>query len=135
MLRSLFGLTALFCVCAITLAADDKKDSKDVKADHKTKATITKVDPKAGTVTVKMKDKDGKDVEKTFKLTEDIRYFDSTGKAAAIDVFKSGNDVLVIEREGKLREMHQNAGDKDRTKTPADNTKDKSSTEKKPEKK
>ena len=68
------------------------------------------MDAKAGTVTVKMKDpdsKDGKEVEKTFKLTGEIRYFDSTGKAIAIDEFQSGNDVLVLEAEGKLKELRK----------------------------
>jgi len=69
-------------------------------------ATITKVDPKNGTVTVRMKDQSGKETEKTFTLTRDIRYFDSTGKAAAIDVFRSGDDILIIEAEGRLQEMH-----------------------------
>lgn len=97
-------LTAFLSFCAAGLAS---ADDKNAKADEH-KATIAKVDAKAGTVTVKMKDKDGKDVERTFKLTEDIRYFDSTGKAARIDVFESGNEVLVIEREGRLRELHRN---------------------------
>lgn len=65
------------------------------------------MDAKAGTVTLKMKDKDGKDVEKTFKLAEDIRYLDSTGRVAAIDVFQSGNEVLIVEQEGKLKEMRK----------------------------
>ena len=52
-----------------------------------------------------MKDKDGKDVERTFTLAEDARYFDSTGKVAALDVFRSGNEVLVIEEQGKLKQI------------------------------
>ncbi len=70
-------------------------------------ATITKVDAKNGTVTVKMKDKTGKETEKTFKLEGDIRYFDSTGKAVAIDFFRSGDYVLVVEAEGNLKELHK----------------------------
>jgi hypothetical protein len=115
MLRVVFGPFAILWLCAaVMLTADaqttkDTKNGKDIK-DEKCKCTITKVDAKAGTITVKMKDKDGKgskDVEKTFKLTEDIHYFDSTGKAVSIDVFESGNLVLVVEREGKLKEMHK----------------------------
>jgi uncharacterized protein (TIGR03067 family) len=106
MLHRVLSLLAILGVCAASLAAaDDKKDTK--KGDAPAKATITKVDAKAGTITVKMKGKDGKEVETTFKLTEDIRYFDSTGKAVAIDVFQAGNDVLVIEAEGKLKEVHK----------------------------
>jgi uncharacterized protein (TIGR03067 family) len=104
MLRYSLSLAALLGLCVASLAIADDKNAKG--DEHK--ATITKVDAKAGTVTVKMKDKDGKDVERTFKLTEDIRYFDSTGKAVRIDVFESGNDVLVLEREGQLKQLRQN---------------------------
>ncbi|HVS38341.1 MAG TPA: hypothetical protein VMS17_22475 [Gemmataceae bacterium] len=75
-------------------------------------ATITNVDAKKGTITVKMKDKDGKDVEKMFALTEDARFFDSTGKVAALDVFRSGNDVLIVEEEGKLKQIQQKGPEK-----------------------
>ena len=75
-------------------------------------ATITKVDAKNGTVTVQMKDKDGKEVQRTFTLTEDARYFDSTGKVAALDVFRSGNDVLVVEEQGKLKQLKQKPAEK-----------------------
>lgn len=44
--------------------------------------TITKVDAKEGTVTVKMMDKEGKEVEKTFQLMEDVEYIDTTGRLA-----------------------------------------------------
>jgi hypothetical protein len=66
------------------------------------RATITKVDAKAGTVTVKMRDQSGKAVEKTFRLTEDAEYIDSTGRVATLDVFRSGDQVLIVEREGQL---------------------------------
>ena len=53
-------------------------------------------------------------MEKTFKLAEDIRYMDSTGKVAAVDVFTSGDYVLIVEREGKIHEMkkHDRKGGK-----------------------
>jgi putative membrane protein len=86
--------------------AKQKTDAKE-KADKGQKATITKVDAKNGTITVQMKDKNGKETEKIFKLTGDIRYFDSTGKVVAIDLFRSGDDVLVVEAEGNLKEMHK----------------------------
>jgi hypothetical protein len=72
-------------------------------------ATITSVDAKKGTITVKMKDKNGKDVEKTFYLTEDAEYIDSTGAVATVDVFQSGDDVLIIEADGKIKEMKKGA--------------------------
>lgn len=117
----------LLCAMAVlglglgmTTAADDKKadDKKaaDKKADNKkpaAQATITKIDPKNHTVTVKMKGKDGKETEKEFKLTEEVRYLDSTGRVAAADVFRSGDYVLVVEEEGRLKEMKQDKkGDK-----------------------
>ena len=77
------------------------------KTGHKHEATITKVDSKNGTVTVQMKDKNGKEVEKVFTLTGESRYLDSTGREAAMDVFQSGNEVLVVEEEGKLVQMQQ----------------------------
>jgi uncharacterized protein (TIGR03067 family) len=103
MLRHLFALAVILGLCAASLTIADDKNAKG----NEQKATITRVDAKAGTITVRMKDKDGKEAEKTFKLTEDIRYIDSTGKVVAIDVFQAGNDVLVFEAEGKLKELHK----------------------------
>jgi hypothetical protein len=86
---------------------DNKKDGGKGKGNR---ATITKVDAKNHTLTVKMKGKDGKEMERTFKLTEEVRYADSTGKVIAADVFKSGDYVLVVEEEGKLKEVRQSKG-------------------------
>lgn len=69
------------CLCAVTawllaagsLLAADAKDQKDRTGKKGDKATITKVDRQKGTVTVRMKDKNGKDVERTFKLTGEVR--------------------------------------------------------------
>jgi uncharacterized protein YigE (DUF2233 family) len=88
-------------------AGDDivlsQKDGKVTEIKENDEATITKVDPKAGTVTLKMKDKDGKDVEKVFQLEEDAEYLDSTGRVARLDIFRSGDEVLVIEGEGRIK--------------------------------
>ena len=102
-LAALLGLTLSLGAAP----AEDKKtgDKKDAGKGHE--ATITKIDAKNNTLTVKMKDKDGKDTEKTFKLTETVRYLDSTGKVVAVDVFKSGDYVLVLEADGQLKEVHQ----------------------------
>lgn len=67
--------------------------------------TITKVDARRGTVTVKMEDKRGMEVEKLFQLTEDVEYLDSTGRVATLDVFECGDEVLIIEMEGKIKEL------------------------------
>ena len=104
MVRASLCSVALLAVFTFAVRAEEKKDTKQAKA------TITKVDTKSGTVTVKMKDKEGKDIEKTFKLAEDIVYLDSTGKAARIDLFRTGDEVLVVEQEGKLKQLKK--GDK-----------------------
>jgi putative membrane protein len=67
-------------------------------------AKITKLDAKSGTVIVKMQT-DGKEVEKTFKLAENIEYMDSTGKVADTEIFTSGDLVLIVEREGKITKL------------------------------
>jgi hypothetical protein len=98
---------AVLSIGVACLLAAENKDKKNTQADKGAKATITKVDPKNETVTVKMTDKEGKEHERTFKLTGDVRYFDSTGKVVAIDWFRSGDYVLVVEEEGRLKELHQ----------------------------
>ncbi|HLW65561.1 MAG TPA: hypothetical protein VKS79_09605 [Gemmataceae bacterium] len=118
MLRASFcSLAVLFVFTLGAVRADDTKNSKDKK---ETKATITKVDPKAGTITVKMKDKEGKETERTFKLESEVQMFDDNGKAiraADISVFRSGEYVLFVEREGKIPEIHKDRnGNKDQKK-------------------
>jgi hypothetical protein len=108
MLRASFcSLAVLFVFTLGAVRADDTKDSTDKK---ETKATITKIDSKNGTITVKMKDKEGKETERTFKLETEVQMFDDNGKsirAADIGIFRSGEYVLVVEREGKIPEIHK----------------------------
>jgi len=99
------SLAALALSLGSAAADDTKKGTKDDTHKKPAKATITKIDPKAHSVTVKMKGKDGKDTEKVFKLTEEVRYMDSTGRVAAADIFQNGDDVLVLEEEGHLKEI------------------------------
>jgi uncharacterized protein YigE (DUF2233 family) len=87
----------------VVLAEKDGKITELRKAPST--ATITHIDPQKGTIEVKMRDNDGKDVEKTFHLTEDAEYYDSTGNVAVMDVFRSGDQVLIVESEGKIKEM------------------------------
>jgi hypothetical protein len=68
-------------------------------------AKITKVDKKTGDITVKMTDKDGREVEKTFRLVEETDYADSTGRIAELDIFQSGDDILFVEADGKITAM------------------------------
>jgi Ni/Co efflux regulator RcnB len=113
MIRSLLSCALVVSVVALATAQnqnnnpvqDKTQKPSTVKNGHE--ATITKVDAKNHAVTVKMKDKDGKDVEKTFKLAETVEYLDSTGKAAALDIFKSGDMVLIVEAEGQLKAIHK----------------------------
>jgi hypothetical protein len=95
-------------------AGDDivlsQKDGKVTEIKENDEATITKVDPQAGTVTLKTKDKDGKDVEKVFRLEEDAEYLDSTGRVARLDIFRSGDEVLVIEGEGRIKGLKKSSG-------------------------
>ena len=101
-LSALLGLALCFGVAI----ADDKKPDDKKKADKGMPAKITKIDAKGNSLEVTMKGKDGKTTEKTFKLTETVRYMDSTGKVVAIDVFKNGDDVIVLEADGELKEVH-----------------------------
>ncbi len=109
MLRAMLCSAAVLALCVGGAFAQATKDTKDTNKDkNKGKhahATITKVDAKNHTITVRMKNKEGKEETRTFKLTEDIQYLDSTGRVAAVDVFRSGDEVLVIEEEGRLKEV------------------------------
>jgi hypothetical protein len=107
MLRAMLCSAAALALCvggAFAQATKDTKDTNKNKGKH-AHATITKVDAKNHTITVRLKNKEGKEETRTFKLTEDIRYLDSTGRVAAVDVFRSGDEVLVIEEEGRLKEV------------------------------
>ena len=82
-----------------------EKDGKVTELRKEAEAKITKVDRKAGTITVQMTDENGKNVEKTFRLVEDSEYIDSTGRVAVLDVFQSGDDILLIEGDGRIKSM------------------------------
>ena len=110
-------------------AGDDvcvtEKDDKVTELKKHAEAKITKVDKKTGDITVKMTEKDGKEVEKTFRLVEETDYADSTGRIAELDIFQSGDDILFVEADGKITAMKK-ADTKDQAKTA------KADTEKKP---
>jgi len=101
MFRSILCSLVMLGVCACFVVADDAKVKTDKNAKE---AKITKVDAKKGTVTVKLQI-EGKEVEKTFKLAENIEYMDSTGKVATVDIFTSGDMVLVVEHDGMITKM------------------------------
>ena len=96
----------------VKITEKDGKISELKECKEHAQATITKVDAKKGTVTVATKDEKGKKVEKTFYLTEDVEYIDSTGEVATIDVFQSGDEVLIIESDGKIEELNKDPKEK-----------------------
>src|SRR5262249_38138880 len=92
-LRALTCTLALaFLMSGLCLAGGQKAQDKDKNTGQEQKATITKLDAKNHSITLKMRDRSGKEAERNFKLTEDIQYVDSTGKVATVDVFRSGDD-------------------------------------------
>jgi hypothetical protein len=118
MLRAFLGLAVALVLSVGLLAADDKaQQDKNKNKEGRQKATITKVDPTNRTVTLRMTDKSGKTTERTFKLTEEVRMLDSSGRVAAVDIFQSGDEVLVIEAEGRLKEMKKHDQNKRNEKT------------------
>ncbi len=108
----LFALPAFVLVAGSLLAADEK-EKKGKDGTKPVSATITKVDAKKGEITVKFADPQGKTQEKTYQLTKDVQILDETGRVVTLDVFQAGNDALVIEGEGKLKELRQ-VGNQDR---------------------
>ena len=105
MSRSLLaGLVVLILLVGNLRAAQDKKQPQKDFPKH-TRVTITKVDAKKGQITVKYTGDEGKEVHKTFTLTRDVKIFDETGRIAAIDVFESGDEALILAAQGQLKEL------------------------------
>jgi uncharacterized protein YigE (DUF2233 family) len=128
MLRLSVGSVAILALLVGGLLAADNK-ANPAKTEHNAKgekAKIVNVNPKANTVTLEMKNKEGKEVKRTFHLTEDVRMIDeSTGRAAALDVFRSGDEVLVMEAQGKLKELHRHPHSEKGTTSSKENNKKK----------
>lgn len=103
MIRSILCSMLLLGLCATLAPAAEKEKADKGKKGHEAK--IVKVDPEKGTVVVKMTNKKGKEVEKTFKLAEDVEYADSTGKVASLDIFTSGDMVLFVDSEGQIKKL------------------------------
>jgi Ca2+-binding EF-hand superfamily protein len=102
----LAALTVLVLLVGRGLA-DDQKQKNQSDGTKPKNATITNVDPRKGTITLKYTDEQGKPQEKTFQLTSDVRLLNETGRLVNIDVFQSANEALIVEREGKLRELRR----------------------------
>ncbi len=110
MSRWFFVAVPLIVLTAAGVASADEKGRKDNNDQKYATGTITKVDAKNGEITVKFHDARGKEAEKTFHLSKEVRLLDETGRVAAVDVFESGSDVLVLEREGRLQELRRAPG-------------------------
>jgi Ca2+-binding EF-hand superfamily protein len=104
--RSILSAVTIMVLLAGSLLADDDRKA-DKNAATPTHVTVTKVNPRNGSITVKFTDDKGKEREKTFQLTRDVRLLDDTGRIVNIDVFESGDEALVVEREGKLQELRR----------------------------
>jgi hypothetical protein len=100
MQRSLFCSLAVLALFTVGLAM--AKNDKDKNHD---KATIAQVDSKKGTITLRVKNQDGKEVDRTFALADGAEYVDSAGKVAKIDAFLPGDHVLFTEKDGKIKEL------------------------------
>src|SRR5258708_2830739 len=98
MWRTATGATAVLFLCLSPLFAADERP---------TRGTIVGVDVNRGSVTVKIGDREGKEVEKTFRLADRFQATDEAGKAVSIRIFRPGDVVRFRERDGKLRELRR----------------------------
>ncbi|HXG12822.1 MAG TPA: hypothetical protein VNK04_23895 [Gemmataceae bacterium] len=115
MLRTLSSAAIVALLVSGLALAQEKQPRQQDKdrpgaAGRPTPATITKVDPVKNTITLRMKDNTGKETEKTFELKGDVKLFDEAGKVITIDAYRVGNQVLVIEREGRILELRKDKG-------------------------
>jgi Ca2+-binding EF-hand superfamily protein len=109
MSRSLLaGLVVLILLVGNLRAAQDKQQPQKEFPEH-TRVTITRIDAKKGEITVKYTDDKGKEQHKTFQLTREVKIFDETGRVAAIDVFESGSEALILAAQGQLKELRRAA--------------------------
>lgn len=101
-------VTILFTAAALTTVTSGLWAQDEGTNDNKPqRGEISKVDSGGGTLTVKLRDKDGKEVEKTFKLTREAKYYDANGKAAELNVFRSGDQIVLLARKGEVNELRQ----------------------------
>ena len=101
MMRAFLCSAALLGFATVCVAAD-AKDAKDNTNDNGMRATIVKVDAKTNNITLKWKDKNGKDEEHSFDLTKDVKLTDENGKTLQADSLKEGQQVRITENNGKL---------------------------------
>ena len=123
MLRLTFCSMVMLASFAVSQVGAEEAKSKSEKDKNCHKATITKVDSKASTMTVTMRGKDGKEAEKTLQLEEGVKYYDSDGKSAKLDAFQTGDHVFVNEKDGKITELKKGKAHPQATITKVDDKK------------
>jgi Ca2+-binding EF-hand superfamily protein len=109
MSRILLATVPVAALLVANLLAADEQNHKTKQRPRHVPATLSKVDRAKGEITLKYPDAAGKEHEKTFRLTEDVRILDETGRVAALDVFESGNEALILEEQGRLKELRRPA--------------------------
>ena len=106
MLRPVLGFLTFLAVLVMLadspLTAQDKKGGK--KNNHE--ATIIKVDTKGHSIEVDIHEKGGKKKKQHFKLAESVTIKDAQGHVIKLEVFKKGDQVKIVETEGKVHELH-----------------------------
>jgi Ca2+-binding EF-hand superfamily protein len=109
MSRFLLAGVAMATLLVGNMRAGGDKENPPKDAPRHTPVTITKIDPKKGEITVKYTDDKGKQQQKSFQLTRDVKIFDETGRVVALDVFESGHEALILAAEGQLKELRRSA--------------------------
>ena len=97
MRASVAAVAVLFVWGSVLPAADDQP----------VRGTIARVDVTRGTVTVRIGGRDGREFEKTFRFGDDTRATDEAGKDVSVQIFRPGDRVRLLERDGKLRELRR----------------------------
>jgi len=110
MSRSLLAALTVAVLLSGNVPRAWSQENRDKEGAPPQSVTVTRVDAKKGMITVKYQDAQGKAQEKTFRLTGDVRLLDETGRVIQIDVLEAGNEALILEREGQLREVRRTPG-------------------------
>jgi hypothetical protein len=105
MLRTVFCALAVLAICAGVVVADDSKRdrAKNEKGLH---AMFVKADMTKNTITFKIMDKTGKNVERTLALAKDARILGEDNKPETFAVFaknlrdEKDKSILVVEDRG-----------------------------------
>ena len=101
-------LRALLCAVPVLAFLAGGSPAADEKPDHAgVNGVVVKVDAANHAVTVRVQDAEGKEVEKTYRLSGDAHVTDESGKAVGLDGLEAGAAVNLVERAGRLIELHR----------------------------